>query len=190
MVKRFFLLILGFVILSSFSFVYASSGSVTDISFDISSRPYYMSEHPTITGYVRNIGSDSFSGYVEIHVTAPDGTIYDYTSSTFTASPNVLHSFPITFASLPSEGIGRYDVQVEFWKYNPLWFDSILSSNTNLFHVVFNVPSGNQQYLVDDNLHHPSDPYIMDWATVALSVGGRTISFMVKKTILVLFQEN
>lgn len=149
-------------------------GNVEDIVFDITSRPYYISENPEISGYVRNVGDEVFDAYVIIYVIAPDGTIYDHTSVTFSAQIGTLYSFPIDFSYLFTEGVGEYDVQVEFWRSIALWPDENLDVSTDSFYVIFNEPGSNQEYLVDDNWHHPSDPYILDWAAYGVGGGANT----------------
>ena len=167
-----------FILLSSLlipSLVSANiSGVIEGITSDIDERPYYISETPRIGGIVRNNGNENYNAYVVIEVTAPDGTIYRYRSVTFSPEINTSYWFPIYFEELSSEGVGLYEVQVEFWRDR--LFDELLDYDSSYFEVIFNPPENNREYLVDDYWHHPSSPTIRIWGVYAVGGGATTPS--------------
>jgi len=156
------------IILFSISLVSATkTGKVSSITFDVIDRPYYMSENPFIQINLINNGTENYDEYIILHVIAPDGTDYNYKTNTITLKSGDIHAGTGTFTNLPTEGIGIYQVRAELWRVGTvwdLWQDQKLDSNNNSFEVIFNKPSGNDNYLSDDDWHHPSNSYIRDYA--------------------------
>ena len=143
MEKKLFVLFLFLFLSGSLGFVSATTtGDITSIGFDISSKPYYTSEDPLISVASKNTGTESYSVYVKTTITAPDGSSYSYESDPsifqvgFTLVANLLYTYPDT------EGIGRYYITTELWRSIDWWPDERLDTSSSSFDVIFSKPSG------------------------------------------------
>jgi transglutaminase-like putative cysteine protease len=179
---HFFLLILFFLLIPKT--VFAVTGYISDIQYSKSDKIYTLSESPEVTVYITNpSGGDSYTAKLVISNIGPDGTNYGTETNEFQFNPGNIYYATFDLYDTLKSGVGFYSTELKLQKKSCIlfvicWWDDVNTKIVDNFNalnekyaygVIFNRPTGFDNYLSDDTYHHPSDIFIKSYALLAVT---------------------